>query len=82
MLLMSGTTKTDSIAKALNIPPKSLSSELWKRQSAIDSSNVVFIKEIFQSYGYPGKSLVGSPTNETAWYVIQHSSKIPKYLNL
>lgn len=82
MLLMSGTTKTDSIAKALNIPPKSLSSELWKRQLAIDSSNVVFIEEIFQRYGYPGKSLVGTPTNETAWYVIQHSSKIPKYLVL
>ena len=27
----------------------------------------------------PGKSLVGEPANETAYYVIQHSDKIEQY---
>lgn len=82
MLLLTDASKTDSLAKALIIPSKTLNAELWKRQSTIDSTNTVFIEHIFQQYGYPGKSLVDTPTNETAFYVIQHSSKIPKYLNL
>lgn len=81
-LMMTDTSKVDSLAKALTLPRKNLNNKLWKLQNAIDSSNVVFIEEVFQRYGYPGKSLVGTPTNETAWYVIQHSSEIPKYLPL
>jgi len=82
MLMMTDTSKTDSLAKTLNITRKNLNDELWKRQLSIDSANVEFVENIFQRYGYPGKSLVGTPTNETAWYVIQHSFKISKYLNL
>ena len=37
---------------------------------------------MFRDYGYPGKTLVGEPTNQAAWYVIQHSNKIPEYLDL
>jgi hypothetical protein len=40
------------------------------------------IGEIIRKYGYPGKSLVGEPSNEAAFYVIQHSDKIPQYLPL
>lgn len=79
-LMTAGTSKADSLSKALDIPRKNLNSELWKRQNAIDSANIVFIETVLDRFGYPGKSLVGTPTNETAWYVIQHSSKIPKYL--
>jgi hypothetical protein len=44
-----------------------------------DSLNLVRIERIIKRYGYPGKSLVGEPENESAWYVIQHSNKIETY---
>src|SRR5690554_4967084 len=47
-----------------------------------DSLNLVEIEKIINHYGYPGKSMVGEPENETAWFVIQHSSKIEKYFPL
>lgn len=45
-----------------------------------DSVNLKKIVRIIDEYGYPGKSLVGEPTNRTVWYVIQHSDKIGEYL--
>lgn len=74
--------KSDSIAKALNIPLNSLSNSLWQKQTTIDSANLIFVELIIKKYGYPGKTLVGTPANESAWYVIQHSPKIEKYINL
>jgi hypothetical protein len=44
-----------------------------------DSLNLVRIEQIIEQHGYPGKSMVGEPENESAWYVIQHSDKIEKY---
>ncbi|MCF6307518.1 MAG: DoxX family protein [Flavobacteriaceae bacterium] len=52
----------------------------WNTQRKIDSSNMVFIEKVFKEYGYPGKSLVGTPTNIAAWLVIQHSDIIPTYI--
>ena len=40
------------------------------------------MEQIIKEYGYPGISLVGPETNEAAYYVIQHSTKIDKYLSL
>ncbi len=51
-------------------------------QDAIDRTNLSFIESIFKTKGYPGKSIVGEKTNEVAWYVVQHSDKIPDYLPL
>lgn len=47
-----------------------------------DSINQQRVFNIIAKYGYPGKSMVGEPTNKTAWYVIQHSEFIEKYLPL
>lgn len=58
------------------------SPDTWKLQEEIDSSNTKYIESLFEEYGYPGKSLVGEPTNRAAWYVIQHSNKISDYLPL
>jgi hypothetical protein len=44
-----------------------------------DSLNLKRIESLIQKHGYAGKSLVGEPTNEAMWYVIQHSNKIEKY---
>lgn len=47
-----------------------------------DYINLVRVEEIIAKYGYPGKTLVGEPTNEAAWSVILHSKKIADYFPL
>lgn len=44
-----------------------------------DSLNLLLIDKIIKKHGYPGKSMVGEPENEAAWFVIQHSDKIEEY---
>ena len=46
--------------------------ELWVKQEAADSINLIRIREIIDRYGYPGTSLVGDH-NRVAWLVIQHA---------
>jgi uncharacterized protein DUF6624 len=79
---ISDSLKKDSIAKALNIPANNLINGIWKVQNSLDSSNLIFVENIILKYGYPGKTLVGEKTGEAAWNVIQHSSKIDKYLDV
>jgi hypothetical protein len=55
---------------------------IWLVMKKQDSINLIKIEKIIAVYGYPGKSLVGEPTNESAWFVIQHTSKIANYLPL
>ena len=55
---------------------------IWSAINKQDSVNLIKVEKIIAIYGYPGKSLVGEPTNEAAWFVIQHSSKIANYLPL
>jgi hypothetical protein len=72
----------DSLARALGVTRESLPSYLSRRMLQTDSANQVRLRAILKQYGYPGKSLVGEPTNEAAWYVIQHSEDIDRYLPL
>jgi hypothetical protein len=51
----------------------------WRIIADQDSLNLISVTEIIEKYGYPGKTLVGEPTNKSAWYVIQHSKEIEKY---
>lgn len=60
---------------------------LVRLQHGYDSSNLKRIKTIVQQLGYPGKSLVDTPTNEVAFYILQRHlykqpSEIPQYLPL
>ncbi|WP_114491648.1 BT_3928 family protein [Candidatus Ulvibacter alkanivorans] len=56
---------------------------IWKLQQVIDSANMAFVERLFVTEGYPGKSVVGEPTNKVAWYVLQHNpDKIETYLPL
>lgn len=75
---MSG--KGDSLSTIYGIKKEDMNDYLWKRQGEIDSLNTVRIEQIIKLYGYPGISLVGKPTNEAAFYIIQHSKVIDKYL--
>lgn len=72
--------KADSLAAALHLPKAQLATYALSHLHRADSSNIRRVEEIIWRYGYPGKTLVGSPTNEAAWRVIQHSEKIPQYL--
>jgi hypothetical protein len=51
----------------------------WGIISHQDSLNLIEVENIIVKFGYPGKTLVGEPTNKTAWLVIQHSNEIEKY---
>ena len=74
--------KEDSIIKALNLKKGDFFSQVNKIQTETDSSNIKRIEAIIATYGYPGRSLVDTPTNEAAFFVLQHSTVIDKYLPL
>ncbi|MDW9382908.1 DUF6624 domain-containing protein [Chryseobacterium sp. JV558] len=84
MLYTSDTTpeKRNEILKDLNIDQKEFEKRGWEMVAEHDSLNMKTIERIIAQHGYPGKTLVGEPTNHAAWYVIQHSVKIGKYLPL
>ncbi|SDP99554.1 hypothetical protein SAMN05428975_5063 [Mucilaginibacter sp. OK268] len=73
-------SKRDSVAKSVSLSIAHAMNYYWKLQHHLDSMNIDFVEQVFKKFGYPGKTLVGEPTNEAAWNVIQHSSKIDKYL--
>jgi hypothetical protein len=75
-------TKSDSLASVFKIDKKDLVPYIIKQIPISDSLNLIRVEQIIKEYGYPGISLVGPETNEVAYYVIQHSTKIDKYLSL
>ena len=74
--------RPDSLARALGVTRESLPIYIPRQMMRTDSLNLLRVRVILKQYGYPGKSLVGEPTNEAAWYVIQHSDDIDRYLPL
>ncbi|MCD9619284.1 DUF6624 domain-containing protein [Chryseobacterium gleum] len=74
--------KKEQLLKDLNIDQEEFKKKNWMLVAEHDSLNMQKIEKIIAQYGYPGKTLVGEPTNQAAWYVIQHSTKIGKYLPL
>lgn len=75
-------TKSDSLATVFKINKAELIPYIIKQIPISDSLNLVRIEQIIKQFGYPGLSLVGPETNEAAYYVIQHSAKIDKYIPL
>lgn len=77
------TRRPDSLASALGVSKEELNRAILDRMTRTDWTNLARVQAILQQYGYPGKSLVGAPTNEAAWHVIQHAPElIPRYLPL
>ena len=70
------------VAAKLDMTVQQASTFLGRRMQRNDSSDLHRIDQIMRQYGYPGKSLVGVPTNEAAFYVIQHAplATINQYL--
>ncbi|WP_080239926.1 DUF6624 domain-containing protein [Spirosoma rigui] len=72
-------TVMDSLSTAFRVTKEDLPALLWTKQNEIDRNNLSLVERLFSKYGYPGKTLVGTPTNEAAWFVIQHSPAIETY---
>lgn len=68
------------IADSLNMDYEEMSKNLLGLMNKFDAENTKKIESIIAQYGYPGKSLVGEPTNRAAFLVIQHSNKISEFL--
>jgi hypothetical protein len=77
------TRRPDSLAAALGVAKEDLNKAILDRMMRTDATNLPRVQAILKQYGYPGKSLVGTPTNEAAWHVIQHAPElIPQYFPL
>ncbi|PJJ53256.1 DUF6624 domain-containing protein [Hymenobacter chitinivorans] len=73
----------DSLAAVLGVAKAELNHTLVQRMQQTDATNLARVQVLLKQYGYPGQSLVGTPTNEAAWNVIQHApATIPQYLPL
>jgi len=72
--------QSDSLVKKLGLKSWQMMNKYSALQGRLDSLNVIFIEGVFRKYGYPGITLVDTPANESAWYIIQHSQKIHQYM--
>ncbi|MDX1462230.1 MAG: DUF6624 domain-containing protein, partial [Marinirhabdus sp.] len=69
------------MGKEMGLTEAEYNGNLWQMQSVIDSANMAFVAQLLNDKGYPGKSMVGEPTNTAAWYVVQHNpDRIPEFL--
>ena len=80
----SGTSESrkNEILKETGFSQNDFLNNTWGIIRKQDSINIIKVEKIIASYGYPGQELVGEPTNEAAWYIIQHSNKIAFYFPL
>ncbi|NTE03143.1 hypothetical protein G6M26_41590 [Agrobacterium tumefaciens] len=74
--------RKSEISKLVGYTKDYLDHNIWLLITKTDSINLQSVEKIIQLYGYPGKSMVGEPTNTAAFLVIQHSPKISKYYPL
>lgn len=80
--VMSNKDYLDSLSKTDGFVMSVYVKNLMLKQESIDKTNLTFIDSIISVFGYPGKTIVGERTCQTAWYIIQHSDKIDKYYKL
>ena len=74
--------RPDSLARALGVPKSSLQTYVIGQMMRTDSANLLRVRALVKQYGYPGKLLVGEPTNQAVWNVVQHSDAIGSFLPL
>jgi hypothetical protein len=73
--------KKQHLLDTLNISTDNFEEMKFKIYQLYDSANLAAVEQIIDEYGYPGKTLVGEPTNSVAFLVIQHNpDKIEEYL--
>ncbi|MFW0718432.1 DUF6624 domain-containing protein [Pedobacter sp. N23S346] len=74
--------RKQEISKIVGYPKNYLDNNIWSLITKTDSVNLLKVEKIVLKYGYPGRSMVGEPTNTAVFLVIQHSPKISKYYPL
>lgn len=74
--------RKQGISKLTGYSKNYLDKNIYSVMTKTDSLNLVKVEKIIKEYGYPGKSMVGEPTNTTVYLVIQHSPKIARYFPL
>ncbi|MFW0717573.1 DUF6624 domain-containing protein [Pedobacter sp. N23S346] len=74
--------RKQEIARIVGCKRDYLDKNIWTLITKTDSINLIKVENIVQRYGYPGKTMVGEPTNTAVFLVIQHSPKIAKYYPL
>lgn len=75
--------RKDTLALILGYPKDTLKKiGMFGAMQRVDPGNIAQVERIVAQYGYPGKTLVGEPTNQAVFFVIQHSNKIEKYYPL
>lgn len=74
--------RKQEISKIVSYPKDYLDNNIWSLITKTDSVNLLKVEKIVLKYGYPGRSMVGEPTNTAVFLVIQHSPKISKYYPL
>lgn len=72
----------DSLAKMLKMSPDTVQVYMIRKMNETDSLNILRLSAIIREHGYPGKTLVGTPANEAAFFIIQHSKQIDRYIPL
>ncbi len=83
LLMAESDEARETLGQAMGLGQEDYNGDLWGKQAAIDTSNLVYVERILNTQGYPGLSKVGKNTNMAAWYVIQHNpEKIPDYLDM
>lgn len=75
-------SRKNEIAKLTNYSREYLDQNIWMLINKTDTENLLKIEKIINENGYPGKSMVGEPTNMAVFYVVQHSPKIDQYYPL
>jgi len=72
-----------SLGKEIGLSESEATGDLSKLQAAVDSTDMIYVEELFKTVGYPGKSIVGEPLNIVAWEVLQRNpDKIGEYRDL
>lgn len=72
----------EDVILALGLDSFNYKDRMWDVIRSVDSSNYAEVESMIAEYGYPGRSLVGDSTYKAAWYIIQHSDSIEKFLPL
>ncbi|WP_437400091.1 DUF6624 domain-containing protein [Flagellimonas lutimaris] len=75
--------RKSELLKALGLHPSDIEgNKRFEVMQNIDSTNLAEVEKIIKDHGYPSLSIVGEPTNKAIFYVIQHSDKIDKYIQV
>ena len=81
-LIMTDKKYSDSLSRTEGFVMSEYVKDIMLNQEINDRKNINFIDSIIKIYGYPGLSLVGESTCQTAWNIIQHSYEIDNYYRL